>query len=482
VEGRPDISRVKTSSDATGHDVGTGASHGASSRGNRQLKILIADDDGTSRTVLKSLLKQHFAALVTEAEDGSRALDVIDKGGVDVMFLDLRMPVMDGLEVLEALRADPAHRSLPVVVLSALSDQSTVQRAISLGISDYLVKPLRPLLMDGRILNLLTAIERRPTGAQRPSAVRPSRSAVGGRRVLLVDADVNFAAFFVGLFEEDYEIAHVDNGREAARVLAEWQPEIVVIGSGLRLPSAPDLSRKIRRQRKSVKLFLCADGPEPEGEDAKVYDGLLPKTFIPDSFRKTFSRIVASEPTARPAALGPLDDQLREDVVTSTRQTLGVTTMQEARVLPADALASFVGEVWSTVELRGGPDLPCVCVGLAATRADVEKLAERMVGAPMTIDDGAGDAFGELINTVGGRVLAGLESRGLPLKIGLPTIAVESAPADAGRWKIVVPFETEGGERLVVCVGLASATAVETAVPADTAAAEPASTAADAPA
>jgi CheY-like chemotaxis protein len=184
-------------------DEGASSLLRASNRRNPgQLKLLVVDDDGASRAVLRSLLKQHLSALVSEAEDGAQALDMIERGAPDAVFLDLQMPVMDGLEVLEMLRKDPAYRSLPVVVLSALSDRATVQRAISLGIADYLVKPLRPLIVDTRILALLTAIEKRQRSGRPHPWVRPTRGSVeGGHRLLLVDNDVNFGAFFVGLFE-----------------------------------------------------------------------------------------------------------------------------------------------------------------------------------------------------------------------------------------------------------------------------------------
>ena len=124
-------------------------------------RVLIADDDRLCRAVLRSMLRQHTSALVIEAEDGGRALDIIQQSAVDAVFLDLSMPVMDGLEVLATLRADAAYRSLPVIVLSGQSDPATVRQAIKLGITDYLVKPLRPRLMEARLQSLLAIVAKR---------------------------------------------------------------------------------------------------------------------------------------------------------------------------------------------------------------------------------------------------------------------------------------------------------------------------------
>jgi PleD family two-component response regulator len=149
-------------------------------------RVLVADDDGMSRSVLRSMLRKHTSAVVVEAEDGGQALDIIQHSAVDAVFLDLQMPVMDGLEVLVALRGDIAHQSLPVIVLSALSDLPTVRQAIKLGITDYLVKPLRPRLMEARLQSLvaLVAKHQATTGARAPVAaglVDTGPDAVGSR-------------------------------------------------------------------------------------------------------------------------------------------------------------------------------------------------------------------------------------------------------------------------------------------------------------
>lgn len=429
---------------------------GAASASKRQLKLLIADDDRLTRTILRSMLKQQSTALILETDNGAHALEIIDGEGVDAVFLDVRMPVMDGIEVLESLRADPAHKQLPVVMVSAHSEPGTVQRAIRLGITDYLVKPIQPLLMDARLQRVLTIVDRGQWEGTAHAAVRPTRLVSGGRRVLLVDTDVNFGAFFVGLFEEEFEIANVDNGRDAARIIAGWKPDVACLATGLRLPTEVALARKIHAAAPSCAIYLlCNEVGTLTGEAASLFTGSIAKTFIPGIFRRDFAQLVeaAGVAAAPPAKGGLLDDAMREAVVTATRQTLGVTMTQDVSLLASEAVGELTGEVWASVELRGGPEHPVVGVALAAPRAHVEKLAERMIGMPMTIDDGAADAFGELVNTVAGRIVSGIESRGLPLKIGLPTVSVEPPPdASPERFAFRLPFETDGGERFFVGV------------------------------
>lgn len=428
----------------------------------RHVKVLIADDDGLSRAILRSMLKQQSNALVLETDNGGHALEIIDSAAVDAVFLDVRMPVMDGLEVLESLRGDPAHRHLPVVMLSAHSDPATVQRAIRLGISDYLVKPIQPLLMDARIQRVLSVVDKGPWEGQRHPGVRPTRQAAGGRRVLLVDPDTNFGSFVVGLFEDEFEIVHVDNGRDAARVLASWTPEVACLASGLRLPTETALARKIRKASPTTALYFLCNEPGPlVGEAAGLFAGAIAKTFIPGIFRRDFAKMLndASEPARpRPSKNDLLDESTREAIVTAARQTVGVTMGQDVSVLGNDAIAALAGECWATVELRGGSEHPAVAVALAAPRDHVERLAERMVGTPVALADGAGDAFGELVNTVAGRIVSVLEARGVPLKVGLPAVSPEP-PADgtSDRFAFLLPLETAGGERFLVGARLLAA-------------------------
>ena len=104
--------------------------------------VLVVDDEaGARRTLMRLLAKEGYDTV--GAGDGQEALRTLEAGGTstpDVILLDLMMPEMDGLELLEALQAHPQFKALPVVVLTALSDTHTVNRARQLGAKAYLVK------------------------------------------------------------------------------------------------------------------------------------------------------------------------------------------------------------------------------------------------------------------------------------------------------------------------------------------------------
>ncbi len=116
-------------------------------------RILVADDDAQMRKLVRMILKRE-GFLVEEAADGLDALEVMDSHPVDLLILDLDMPRLDGLGVLEELRARVLTSSIPVIVLTARSDDTEV-KALDLGAQDYLTKPVQPSSLAARVKAVL---------------------------------------------------------------------------------------------------------------------------------------------------------------------------------------------------------------------------------------------------------------------------------------------------------------------------------------
>ncbi len=112
--------------------------------------VLIVDDIETNRDLLSRRLKKQGHTIVM-AENGRQALHLLQEQSVDVVLLDIMMPQMNGYEVLEHLKANPALRHIPVIMISALNDIESVARCIELGAEDYLFKPFNPTLLKARI-------------------------------------------------------------------------------------------------------------------------------------------------------------------------------------------------------------------------------------------------------------------------------------------------------------------------------------------
>jgi adenylate cyclase len=117
--------------------------------------ILIADDDAVSRKLLIRLLEQD-GHRVRAAENGAHALELFAEEPSDVVLLDIVMPELDGVSVLERLKETPETQHVPVIMISALDEIDSVVRCIEIGADDYLSKPFNPVILRARISAGLT--------------------------------------------------------------------------------------------------------------------------------------------------------------------------------------------------------------------------------------------------------------------------------------------------------------------------------------
>ncbi|MCW7753636.1 chemotaxis response regulator CheY [Desulfobotulus sp. H1] len=105
------------------------------------IKILVVDDFATMRRILKNILKQLGFTNITEADDGTTALEALSKNSFDLIISDWNMPKMTGLELLKKVRSDPAYKNIPFLMVTAEAQKQNVIEAVQAGVSNYVVKP-----------------------------------------------------------------------------------------------------------------------------------------------------------------------------------------------------------------------------------------------------------------------------------------------------------------------------------------------------
>ncbi|WP_420581681.1 response regulator [Reichenbachiella sp.] len=115
--------------------------------------ILLVEDHPEIRDFIQSLIESKYHVLT--AQNGKRALKVLDKEKVDLIITDLMMPWFDGFELLEKLKGDENLRKIPALVLSARTSEEDKSRVLSQGVNDFLCKPFKPEELLQRIENLL---------------------------------------------------------------------------------------------------------------------------------------------------------------------------------------------------------------------------------------------------------------------------------------------------------------------------------------
>jgi CheY-like chemotaxis protein len=123
------------------------------------MRILVADDDLVSRLAMEDVLRQCGAPEVVLAEDGASAWDALcGEACFDLVCLDVRMPPPDGLELVARLRAAPALRRVPAMLITATADRDTVLGATRADLQGFIVKPVGPDTV-ARIVRVLAQLD-----------------------------------------------------------------------------------------------------------------------------------------------------------------------------------------------------------------------------------------------------------------------------------------------------------------------------------
>lgn len=120
------------------------------------MKFLIVDDFPTMRRIVSNMIKTLNAnIIIKEAEDGQKALEVLEREPIDFVLTDWNMPVMDGLELLKSIRANDKLKSLPVMLITAEAKKENIVLAAQTGADGYIVKPFTEQTLSDKIEKIL---------------------------------------------------------------------------------------------------------------------------------------------------------------------------------------------------------------------------------------------------------------------------------------------------------------------------------------
>lgn len=119
--------------------------------------FLIVDDSATARKIISDALSQRKIHVI-EAADGNQALEALKSHPeISVIFSDINMPWMDGLEMVAKIKANPAFKDIPICMLTSESAPEALQKAKNLGVNAFLVKPVQPKHLDAVLSTFLVA-------------------------------------------------------------------------------------------------------------------------------------------------------------------------------------------------------------------------------------------------------------------------------------------------------------------------------------
>jgi two-component system chemotaxis response regulator CheY len=121
----------------------------------QQIRALVVDDSQAMRRSIMYALQRISGVVCTEAQDGAEGLKKLTQGRFDVVLTDINMPLMDGLKLISHIRLATDHRDVPIVVITTEGAAADRERAMKLGASAYLVKPVQARVVMDTVKDLL---------------------------------------------------------------------------------------------------------------------------------------------------------------------------------------------------------------------------------------------------------------------------------------------------------------------------------------
>ena len=115
------------------------------------MKILVVDDFATMRRIISNVLRQLGFEDIVEAEDGAKALKVLDSEKIDFVITDWNMPEMSGMNLLKAIRVKSDKDEMPVMMVTAEALQENILAAAQAGVNNYIVKPFDAATLSDKI-------------------------------------------------------------------------------------------------------------------------------------------------------------------------------------------------------------------------------------------------------------------------------------------------------------------------------------------
>jgi two-component system cell cycle response regulator len=254
-------------------------------------RVLVVDDIAANVRLLEAKLAAEYFEVMT-ASSGKEALALIEKQTPDIVLLDVMMPELDGFEVCKRIRANPRTRFLPVVMVTALSDQADRVRGLEAGADDFLTKPVNDLALFARVRSLVRLkmimdewrMREQTSGAfdVLSTEAEPLEEDHTGAKVLLVESFAPAAQRITTILAADKDTVEVAaNSADAMQKSAKGNYDLVITGlqigqeDGLRLCS----NLRSADETRQVPILLIVDEFEMprlvKGLDIGVSDYLM---------------------------------------------------------------------------------------------------------------------------------------------------------------------------------------------------------------
>jgi two-component system chemotaxis response regulator CheY len=407
------------------------------------MHVLVCDDDKPTRFVIRRLLTQRMQCEVTECGDGVEALErLAAKHDIDLVILDINMPTLDGVDVVEAIRRTPPLAHLPVIMLSHERREEVVVKLIHLGIIGYVAKPPAA----DSLLALVERVRRMKSADYHPTDIRLDAETPA----IVADGNVEYRQFFVSHAEAFGKVVPVESGLSALAAFKREPSRLVFIGGDLGVVGRDLLIRKLREMRADEPLRVIElRERDDEATVTPGVDDIMLRTVTIAEHRAALRKFVR--------ATGPLNDLSGVlgdlgDLVTSASTHVFKTMLDADVQRVTDDMGAT--DVCATLDVTVRHQYT-VRLDFCFSKADATQIGARVrsVAASAVADEDVTAALTEILTEVRGRLQAAVTARQVEFECSMPrirhqaTMAIE-LPQDGHGLQLA--FTTTAGARFTL--------------------------------
>ena len=236
--------------------------------------VLVVDDIPVNVRLLEAKLSAEYYDVII-ASGGREALEIIESAPPDIVLLDVMMPDMDGFEVCRRIKANPATALLPVIMVTALSEQSDRVTGLEAGADDFLTKPVRDLALFARVRSLLRVkllldeLRLREETSRQMNILRDVENRdelLHGKRVLFVGEDAMEGDLIASIFDENSHLDVFSETGTAMQHAREQSYDVAFVSLSLSEGDPPRLCSQLRShvETRYTPILVIVDNSEPK--------------------------------------------------------------------------------------------------------------------------------------------------------------------------------------------------------------------------
>ena len=257
--------------------------------------VVIVDDAGTLRAILRSLLTAEGYRVVAELPTGTKLLETVERLQPAIVCLDINLPGIDGMTLLREIHA--RHREVAVVMLSGTGDESLEKQAAEFGAAGFIRKPFSQTQLLGELQQVVHA-QRLIAQAQQAAESLPIDGLEPARAIIADDSDTLRQLLTVILTQAGIMVlGEASNGEEAVRLAGEIRPDLVFLDVNMPVMNGIEALERIRSVQPEVRAMMitaCADREMVAKSARDGARGYILKPYRPDRVIEAVRKLLQS--------------------------------------------------------------------------------------------------------------------------------------------------------------------------------------------